>query len=63
MWTAPRRGSLAMWCSFLGSGLGDRTAILGIFKPLFLECQALDFALLSFAVFALWRLLVRLCEV
>jgi len=33
--TASRRGSLAeraMRCAFLGSGIGDQTAILGIFK-------------------------------
>ena len=31
----------AMWCSFLGNGLGDRAAILGIFKPVCLDCQTL----------------------
>ena len=34
--TAPMRGSLAeraMRCSFLGRGIGDRAAILGVFKP------------------------------
>jgi len=41
-WTVPRRGSLArIRCGapFLGNGLGDRAQILGIFKPVCLECQ------------------------
>ena len=28
----------------LSNGLGDRAAILGIFKPVCLECQALRYA-------------------
>ena len=31
----------AMWCSFFGNGLGDRAAILGVFKPVRLQGQAL----------------------
>ena len=38
----------AMWCSFLGNGLGDRAAILGVFKPV-RACH-----------FALWCLLEQL---
>jgi len=30
-----------MWCSFLGSGLGDMAVIRGIFEPVCLECQTL----------------------
>ena len=30
-----------MWCSFLGNGLGDQAAILGVFKPVILEGQTL----------------------
>ena len=37
----------AMWCSFLGNGLGDRAAILGVFKPVRLECQTLRSLMLT----------------
>ena len=46
--TASRRGSLAervMRCSFLGNELGDRPAIMGIFK-LVLRCLNRHFAML-----------------
>jgi len=48
--TAPRRGSLAeraMRCSLLGSGICEQAAILGVFKPVCLECQSLRFTSLS----------------
>jgi len=43
MWTVPRRGSRTR----RGNRPGDRAAILGIFKPVCLERQALRFTSLS----------------
>ena len=37
----------AMWRSFVGNGLGDRAAILGVFEPVCLECQPLRSLMLA----------------
>ena len=37
----------AMCCSFLANGLGDRAAILGVFKPVCLEYQTLRSLMLA----------------
>jgi len=59
--TAPRRGSLAiraMRCCFLGSGIGDRAAILGVFKPV-----RLGFYTYKASQFALCGSSEQLCEI
>ena len=59
--TAPRRGSLARTrrgAPFLGNGLSDRAAILGVFKPVRLECQILRSLMLAWTV--VWNLVWEL---